>query len=382
MFSLYLFQVITEPWVGFVHQVEKNGLEWFPDLERLVTDKFFLQSLPLCRGLLTLSSTVKSYLQRHVADVPVTMLFYPATPGGKEFQLDRYLRHPRRVLFVGEFMRNFQSFFDLSLPNSGQYEKILLKPADVDFEELKIKENDSVKILEYIQDSDYDEYLSNSVVFLNLFDAPANTTVIECITRNTPIIVNRLPGLEEYLGKEYPLFYDDVTEASELLQSETKLRDGFDYLKKMDKSFLEGKSFLRALQTSAIYRTLPLPTSQETGPQRFKEYDLSVVICSYKRVYNMERILQCFAEQNCTQTFEVIIWNNNYEKRDELQEICNKFQSALNLKVIHSTENYYCIIRLAMGSLIRSDVMVICDDDVIPSESFLSGKNYLYCIYF
>ena len=34
------------------------------------------------------------------------------------------------------------------------------------------------------------------------------------MARNTPLLVNRLPAIEEYLGKEYPFFYETAEEAS------------------------------------------------------------------------------------------------------------------------------------------------------------------------
>ena len=34
---------------------------------------------------------------------------------------------------------------------------------------------------------------------------------MECIKANNPIIVNRLESIENYIGKEYPLFYDNLT---------------------------------------------------------------------------------------------------------------------------------------------------------------------------
>jgi len=56
-------------------------------------------------------------------------------------------------------------------------------------------------------------------VFLNLIEAGGCTTVIECISRNTPIIINRLESLEEYLGKSYPLFYESVEQAEAIFSN-------------------------------------------------------------------------------------------------------------------------------------------------------------------
>jgi hypothetical protein len=41
------------------------------------------------------------------------------------------------------------------------------------------------------------------------------------------------------------------------------------------------------------------------------------------------------------------------------------------LEVIQSTENYYCIIRAASANLMKSDNLIICDDDVIPDADFI-----------
>jgi hypothetical protein len=90
--------------------------------------------------------------------------------------------------------------------------------------------------------------LSNSVVFLNLIDVSAANTVIECIVRNTPIIVNRHPALEEYLGKDYPLFYDNLDQVFNLLQEE-RILEAHNYLKNKDKEFLRIENFLSKIST-------------------------------------------------------------------------------------------------------------------------------------
>lgn len=75
---------------------------------------------------------------------------------------------------------------------------------------------ESVHVVEDLNDSDYDMFLKDKVVFLNLTDASACNTLIECMARCVPIIVNRLPALEEYVGSEYPLFYKDGSSQFEI----------------------------------------------------------------------------------------------------------------------------------------------------------------------
>ncbi len=59
--------------------------------------------------------------------------------------------------------------------------------------------------------------LFTSVVCMKLLDAGGCTTVIDCISRNVPIIINRHESLIEFLGKDYPLFYDDESQLQGLL---------------------------------------------------------------------------------------------------------------------------------------------------------------------
>jgi glycosyltransferase involved in cell wall biosynthesis len=369
---------ISEPWVGVIHQVPKNNYPYYLDLERLVKDKCFLESLDHCQGLFVLSQIVKDYLQQHLGSVPIAKVLYPITPFPPSSIFD-WGKFNRKVVFIGEFMRNFQAFYDLEIPEC--YEKILLKSSDVDFdklyncqmEQIHLKTNNTVTIKERVSNDEYDEILSSSVIFLNLFDAPANTVVIECIGRNTPLVVNRLPGLEEYLGKDYPLFYDTLHEASALLHDQSKLIKGSDYLQSLPiKNELTKESFLSSFTNTAIYRSLPVPLSQRSDPPYFPVYDVSIVTCCYKRVYNLHNLLECFMKQDFKGTFEVIIWNNNSETQDEVAEIAKPFMEKLNIRLIQSTENYYCIIRLAVAKLVRSDYLLVCDDDIVPHDNFIS----------
>jgi hypothetical protein len=72
------------------------------------------------------------------------------------------------------------------------------------------KAKKSVSVLTKLSNKDYDALLSSSVVFLDLFDSAAVNTVIECIVRNTPVIINKTAGVVEMLGHDYPAYYDNT----------------------------------------------------------------------------------------------------------------------------------------------------------------------------
>ena len=69
---------------------------------------------------------------------------------------------------------------------------------------------------------------------VNFYDAAANNTILECIVRNTPIIVNKIEGVVDYLGQDYPLYFESEDKIEDLLE-ESKIKEAYLYLKKLDK---------------------------------------------------------------------------------------------------------------------------------------------------
>lgn len=66
----------------------------------------------------------------------------------------------------------------------------------------------SVTVIDRLNNSEYDNLLTENIVFINLIDASACNTLIECVVRHTPIIINRHPAVVEVLGDNYPLYYN------------------------------------------------------------------------------------------------------------------------------------------------------------------------------
>lgn len=102
----------------------------------------------------------------------------------------------------------------------------------------------TVDIIDKLNNEDYDILLSKNIVYINLVNASAVNTIIECIIRDTPILVNRLPATEQYLGKDYPLLYETIEHAQELLRDNKSILNAYKYLKKMDKSHLTINFFI------------------------------------------------------------------------------------------------------------------------------------------
>jgi hypothetical protein len=108
----------------------------------------------------------------------------------------------------------------------------------------------NIDLVEQLTNEEYDKLLTNNVLFIHLVDASAVNTIIECIVRNTPIIVNRHPAVVELLGANYPLYYchcDDYfklnTEVIGLLSNSKNIYNAHRYLSAMDKRVFNIQSF-------------------------------------------------------------------------------------------------------------------------------------------
>jgi hypothetical protein len=112
----------------------------------------------------------------------------------------------------------------------------------------------TVEIIEYLDNFAYDEMLTANIVFLNLVDGSAVNTLIECLVRNTPVIVNRHPATLEVLGAEYPLFYDNIKQVKRLLRDPQIILQAHLYMKKIDKKPYNIKTFIEKL--TAVFATI------------------------------------------------------------------------------------------------------------------------------
>lgn len=297
----------TKPWYGFIHHVFEETHSSYNCVE-LFKNELFLQSLSCCRGIIALSKYLASQLQAALNEkginVPVYTLYHPMEFVSEEsmFTMEKFNRTTtKKVVQIGAWLRNPYSLYNLKLYNG--MNKIALKGKEMDqyfappgfndaiaetllrtdwinhqhqspscsicreiscvcrpcihqtpnkycegLYSFIVENNDSVQIMNKLSNDEYDTLLSESVVFLDLIECSAVNTVIECIVRNTPIIINRLPALEEILGKNYPGFYRNLAHAAEILQDTNKISIIHNYLKSLDKSRYQLEQFINDVQ--------------------------------------------------------------------------------------------------------------------------------------
>lgn len=265
---------IKKSWIGFFHHTF-DDLHSSNNLLNIIRCKSFQDSLKYCMHIVVLSEYLKTQLQKYVC-VPIHVLYHPT-----EF-VDMTWKKCTGVVNIGAWLRDPYAIY--SLPRI-KYPKKILKGHNMDnyfppcdflknlqsglcidyvscngisrdvcnrsnkfvigFIDDIIKKMKDVQILCRLSNSEYDDLMVNNVVFLKLIDASACNTLIECIVRGTPIVINKIPAVVEYLGKDYPLYYETLDDAASLINNDALIQKAHRYLMAKDKKFLSLDYFLQ-----------------------------------------------------------------------------------------------------------------------------------------
>lgn len=258
-----------EPWVGFVHNPPgiPEWHEYYSAPQVMFATSTWRESVPSCRGLLTLSQTMACWLRQRTG-LPVVALLHPTEIPEVRFDWLRYTQNPQpKVIQVGWWLRRFRSVYELPVSH---LQRAVLTPVlperDADFRQAVLRDTsratrilapeDSVLNLPYQTSEGFDNLLAENLVFLHLYDSVCNNTVIECIVRETPVLVNPLPSVVEYLGPEYPLYFDTLAEAGKKAEDSTLIRAAHEYLRALPKHPFTAEHFRRSLAESDLYKAL------------------------------------------------------------------------------------------------------------------------------
>jgi len=251
-------------WGGIIHCTNKTPpyLDVI-NIENLFKNDNFIKSLKTCIFIICFSNNVSRFLIKKIKcelnlNVKIYTFKHPVIfEDVPLFNIDSFIQNPNKQLIqIGQQLRKMTSIYLLNklecsklwLTGTKNFDKIKdLFEKEIEYLHIdKTQLNSNVKMKYTETFEEYDAMLVNNLVFVDLFDASANNTVLECIVRNTPIIINKLDAVVEYLGENYPLYYNDLSEVSNLITGEKILLE-YEYLKNMDKTPFTMKTFLNNL---------------------------------------------------------------------------------------------------------------------------------------
>ncbi|MCA9138732.1 MAG: hypothetical protein KDB00_18300 [Planctomycetales bacterium] len=253
-----------EPWIGVFHK-PPNWPDWLGDQEkhntpsRILTSPLFQESARHLRLAITFSKHLGDWLRDRIKS-PVVTIPLPTTLPNLEFAPEHFTANPEpAVVQVGYVLRNLRAIHQLNSPSPLKKVWIRIESESARRYERQVgaywdltgprPEYGDVHSNARLDNMSYDELLSRNIVFLELFDSSANNTIIECIVRRTPLVVNRLPAIEEYLGADYPLFYEDISDADALL-NDSVLFNAHKHLSEINVTAFSGEAFRRNVQNA------------------------------------------------------------------------------------------------------------------------------------
>ncbi|MDJ0820341.1 MAG: hypothetical protein QNJ09_00855 [Paracoccaceae bacterium] len=252
---------ITQDWIGILH-VPFEAPDWFnPSVspEVFFESEIWKASRPHCRGVITLAADLEADLKAYDPDLPTLSVFHPVEMDALMFDCAAYHARPR-VVQVGDWLRKLQAIHRLRAP--GHERIMLLKAYTTNYMDNEIAvfsdaRDPAVDMRRMVPNDEYDALLSSSVVLCLMYNTAANNVVIECLARATPILINPLPAVVEYLGPDYPLYARDEAEADLLLALPGKVEEAHRYLlarrAEIDLSY---EGFCRDIVTSGLYAGL------------------------------------------------------------------------------------------------------------------------------
>ena len=265
------------PWVGFLHNPHQMPI-WFHyhrSPQKLFEKQIWQDSLPHCVGLFALSHYYGDWLRKQTGK-PVSVLIHPTEIPEKQFDFHQFIANPqKKVVQIGWWLRKLHSIYQLPLAkgNSLGYEKVrlgfLFESSETILAQLmKIEERiykiqvdpaylENTTVIKHIPDDAYDDLLSMNIAFVDLYDSSANNAIIECIARATPLLVNPIPSVIEYLGEDYPMYFHTLEEAAEKALDTALILETHEYLKSCEtRDQLSANYFLDSFCNSEVYKSI------------------------------------------------------------------------------------------------------------------------------
>ena len=262
---------IEGDWIGIIHdpldthKYYKNHGKCRNHLK----GKGFRKSLQRCKGLFFLTKTECEKWKNALHDLGYNHIkcdygLHPIQNHEHRFSWDAFLENDnKRIIQTGYWLRIPYSIFKLNVPH--EYKKTIVPYDDRQRWYLKLfgktdgvwvdkQERNSVDKVNHLPYEDYVGMLTKNILYMELCEVSANNTILDAILMNTPLIVNKLDGVVEYLGEDYPLYFENRDEVYDLLNSSDKLEETYIYLKKMDKSRFSLENFGKSIFNSKIWR--------------------------------------------------------------------------------------------------------------------------------
>ena len=199
----------SRSWSGLIHGpfIETENTLSRPTVNQMLVDNIF----STCTKIQVTNSKLKKQIEPYVP-CPVELLKMTGFPPVVHFDLEAYMSQKKHILLhAGWWCKNFESFNSIQLSNIWS-KKLHVNKLDPTHElfDMVSTNHAHADICSSIPE--------NCVYYVDqTTDDVVDEQMLSCIRSKTPILIRRNATVEEFLGADYPLLFDTICQASELL---------------------------------------------------------------------------------------------------------------------------------------------------------------------
>jgi hypothetical protein len=235
-------------WIGFLHVPPHvpSFFQYEQSNQQVFRSSLFKRSFSHCKALIALTEYHANYLRQVFRDthIQIFSIHHPTeVPDSTHwFSWEKFQDiKQKRVVQVGWWLRKLNAINYLQLQGS-DFLPLMLGNCDwnralISYSERRyhgLSKPTTAEVVPFLDNEAYDKLLTSCVVFIDFYDTSANNAIIECIARRTPALVPKHPAIKEYLGDEYPLYFNGLDDVPILLRDAARVRDAHHYLAQED----------------------------------------------------------------------------------------------------------------------------------------------------
>ena len=321
-------QIINKDFYVVIHEtinILKNvGYQY--NIDSILTNEYFLNSINYCKGIITFSNYAKEKIRSYNYNIPILKIKHPVLLDNIiYFDINKInFNNNTKIVLLGSQLRSIYNLYTFNtkkekymLPGTKKYLDRKIQHIQQELQKYNITYNSNIIKFKYFDSfNDFDKFITNNIIIIDLVDANANNSVVECIIRNIPFFVNKIKPIIEYLGKDYPMYFKNK-EDLEIINDNKKLKELFiktnNYLKNLNKSELDIKYFCKKLDIFINYPNLLLEKPRRIN--FFKDIDKIYIISLKHKTYRQNLLLKQLVYFNLIDKVEIFDAINSYDNK-------------------------------------------------------------------